>query len=406
MRAMIMSAAGLLVLLAFAGSASAQDVNHAIDFTKSCTSPTKIGDPYQCSYTVRNDIDAAQDALTVNGLRDVVHRAAGDLDSGNVFSTLQIDSCTTASGACTQSAATCTGGVGTGTRVDPWVGATSCTLPYGSQLNFHSFSHYTVQPADYGLASHLLKDDAFLTWHDLCNGPVANTNCVADPADAQAGSQTVVERLSSSTSTVIHDSDHQTVATANTGTVVHDFVTVTGQQGYPAATGDVLLEWFQNGDCTGTATTSSTGGPLDLSGRLDAIGFPVFLSSAGSWAFRATYLGDGTYAGSIGGCESLTVSGPTAAQVASSRATLLRQGALVRWRMGSEIGVLGYNVYRERRGARVRLNRASIAARGGVGGRSYSYLDRSAPRAHHGTRYWLQVVNLDGSRLWKAVRLR
>jgi len=67
--------------------------------------------------------------------------------------------------------------------------------------------------------------------------------------------------------------------------------------------------------------------------------------------------------------------------------------------------VLGYKVYRERRGARIRLHRAIIAARGSLAGGSYSYLDRSAPRPHRGLRYWLQLVHTDGSRTWKAVRV-
>jgi hypothetical protein len=95
----------------------------------------------------------------------------------------------------------------------------------------------------------------------------------------------------------------------------------------------------------------------------------------------------------------------TAVQVASLRATQRPAGVLIRWRMGSEAGVLGYNVYRERKGAKIRLTRASVPARGSVSGRSYSYLDRSAPRVRRGVRYWLQVVETDGSRVWKAVRV-
>jgi hypothetical protein len=95
----------------------------------------------------------------------------------------------------------------------------------------------------------------------------------------------------------------------------------------------------------------------------------------------------------------------TAVRVASLRASSRPAGVLIRWRMGSEAGVLGYNVYRERRSARIRLTKAIIAARGSVSGGSYSYLDRSAPRARRGLRYWLQVVGTDGSRVWKAVRV-
>lgn len=407
MRAIIISAALLFALVPLTALASALvEVPHTISFAKSCTSPTAIGDQYQCSYMVQNTTDEAQDTLTVTGIRDVVHASSGDQDSGNALSFLQIDNCTTDTGACTQSAASCTGAAlfGTGTRADPWVGATSCTLPFGSRLNFHSFSHYMVQPGDFALTGHLLKDDAYLTWHDLCNGPVVNTNCVANPVDAQAAAQTVVQLLASSTATQIHDVGHQVVTTVDFGMPVHDFVTVTGQPGHPIPSGNVNIDWFENGGCSGNPTTNSDSiGPLDGAGQLDADTF-AFLGAPGLYAFRAHYEGDATYAGSDGPCETLTVVEPTAVQVESLRATGRRDGVLVRWRMGSEVGVLGYNVYRERSGARVRLNRGRITAHGGVAGKSYSYLDRSAPRARDGVRYWLQVVNRDGSRIWKAVR--
>src|SRR5262245_49106386 len=64
------------------------DVQHGISFTKGCTSPTAIGAPYSCSFSVQNNVDEAQDTLTMNGLVDVVHSAGGDVNSGNVFSTV------------------------------------------------------------------------------------------------------------------------------------------------------------------------------------------------------------------------------------------------------------------------------------------------------------------------------
>jgi hypothetical protein len=753
MRATIVFAALVFALLVLPGSASALDVVHGIGFTKTCLSPTNIGAQYQCSYAVENNIDEAHDTLTVNGLVDVVHSAGGDESSGNVFSVVPIDNCTTASGACTQSSATCTGGglVGTGTRANPWIGATSCTLPFGSRLNFQSFSHYTVQPADYGLSGHTLTDTASLTWHDLCDDPAGtgNTNCVMSPPDASAEGSTTVQQLSSTTATEIHNAAHQVVTTVEVGTTVHDFVTVTGQPGSPFPSGNVTIEWFGNSTCTDPAAASTTVA-LAANGLVDATSFLQAPLTAGLFAFRATYLGDAMYAGSVGLCETLKVvdaniqlaplnarnrvgtnhaltchinvnagsggftsapagtvcigviqsgpgsfvgpnqcttvgttgscqltitssvtgtttvqatttlavggvalaratgdgrvgdsanaqkqwvtvnagitiapnatnevgqphtftvtvlvdtggglqpvgsglpcnvtltpanganpnpsgpfnlttnangqcsvtftsptagtvtgnasstvnalqvstdgnppdsgpavktfvdaniqlaplnatnlvntqhvlichvnvntgtggfanapagttctgsilSGPgsfvgsnqcapvgstgdcqltitsavtgtttvratttltvggvaltratgdahagdsadatktwvevTAVQIASLQASRRPAGVLVRWRMGSEVGVLGYNVYRERRGARIRLNRAVIAARGSLSSRSYSYLDRSAPRARRGLRYWLQVVGTDGSRVWKAVRV-
>src|SRR3954452_5029169 len=149
MKGTIVFGAVLLALLC-TGSASALDVVHDIGFTKTCASATDIGDPYSCSYVVQNNLDAAHDTLTVSGLVDVVHSAGGDTSSGNVFSVIAIDNCTTTSGACTQSTASCTALLGTGTRANPWTSVSSCTLPFGSTLNFHSFSHYTVTAADFG----------------------------------------------------------------------------------------------------------------------------------------------------------------------------------------------------------------------------------------------------------------
>jgi len=394
--------AALLFALLVPGAASALDVVHDIGFTKTCVSQTNIGDQYQCSYLVQNNLDEAQDTLTVNGLVDVVHSATGAVSSGNVFSSIKIDNCTTTSGSCTQSSATCTALFGTGTRASPWLNATSCTLPFGSQLNFQSFSHYTVQAADFTLSGHTLTDTAALTWHDLCDDPAGtgDTNCVANPPDVTAESSTTVQQLGSSTATQIHDSGHNVVTSAAAGDVVHDFVTVTGQSGSPIPTGNVTIEWFSNGGCTGAAATSTTVA-LDASGQVDATGLTITVSISG--AFRATYIGDAFYAGSTGACETLLV--PTAVQATSVGASSRPTGVLIRWRMASEVGVLGYKVYRERRGARIRLHRAIIAARGSLAGGSYSYLDRSAPRPHRGLRYWLQLVHTDGSRTWKAVRV-
>jgi len=186
---------------------------------------------------------------------------------------------------------------------------------------------------------------------------------------------------------------------------VHDFVTVTGQPGYQIPGGNVTVEWFLNRGCSGAPEASTTAGPLDGAGQLDVTGFSFTVNSPTLRSFRATYLGDATYSGSVGACESLSIGGATAVQVVSLKAIRRPAGVVVRWWMGSEVGVLGYSVYRERKGARIRLNRAIVPARSGVGGKSYSYLDRAAPRAH-GLRYWLQIVNADGSRLWKVARTR
>jgi hypothetical protein len=83
-------AAVAILAVTLIGSAGGQPiVNHGISFTKGCASPTQVGQPYSCTYTIRNTVDDAQDTLTINGLVDVVHSAGGNVNSGNVFSSLQ-----------------------------------------------------------------------------------------------------------------------------------------------------------------------------------------------------------------------------------------------------------------------------------------------------------------------------
>jgi hypothetical protein len=92
-----------------------------------------------------------------------------------------------------------------------------------------------------------------------------------------------------------------------------------------------------------------------------------------------------------------------AVTLSSFSARRLHKGVVVRWRTGSEVDSLGFNVYRQRGGHRVRLNRHVIPAlsltRGGVSGGSYSYRDRHPPK-HRALRYWLQEVAVDGTRTW------
>ncbi len=76
------------------------------------------------------------------------------------------------------------------------------------------------------------------------------------------------------------------------------------------------------------------------------------------------------------------------------------RGDLVQWRTAVEVNARGFNVYRERKGHRVRANRTLLPSRGSsTRGASYSFFDKAAPR-HGELRYWLQVVKLDGRRFW------
>jgi glucose/arabinose dehydrogenase len=85
---------------------------------------------------------------------------------------------------------------------------------------------------------------------------------------------------------------------------------------------------------------------------------------------------------------------PTAVLAHSFRAKRSSRGVVLTWRSEPNLQVLGFNLYRVDRGARVRLNRELIVAE--MRSR-YSYTDRRPARAG---RYLLQVVFANGTRTW------
>ncbi len=98
--------------------------------------------------------------------------------------------------------------------------------------------------------------------------------------------------------------------------------------------------------------------------------------------------------------------GPTAADVVSLDATgYPGRGVLVSWHTGFEVDNLGFHVYREQGGQRVRLTPSLVAGSAlfaGAGtpltaGRSYTWWD-SSPVA--GASYWLEEWELSGVRRW------
>src|SRR6476646_1725071 len=261
-----------VALLAFGvvGSQAALG-QHGIAFVKGCDSPTNIGDPYNCSYTILNIVDTVHDTLKVTGLSDQVHSAGGDVNSGNVLPALQL---------IFSGAVTCVGGSGAGTVGSPYVGATQCTLPFGSSISSNTHSFYTVQAADFGLPAHQLTDTATLNWFDTCDiGATPPSNCTTSAQTATAGSSSDINQLPSSTATDIHNAAHAVVTTVAVGTNVHDFVTVTGQPGSPNPTGNVTVDWFLNGTCDGSPAVNS--GPIALGpgGTVDATGFNFTVNS-------------------------------------------------------------------------------------------------------------------------------
>jgi subtilisin-like proprotein convertase family protein len=125
----------------------------------------------------------------------------------------------------------------------------------------------------------------------------------------------------------------------------------------------------------------------------------------GTWRLYVSDFSSGD-GGSIasGWTLDVTVAAPTAVHIVTFRARAINRGVELRWRTAAEAGLLGFNVYREAVGRRVRLNRSLIAAHGTGAGSSTSYrfIDRGAKR---GTlfRYRLEAVANDRSR--RAVAL-
>lgn len=89
----------------------------------------------------------------------------------------------------------------------------------------------------------------------------------------------------------------------------------------------------------------------------------------------------------------------TAATFRSLTATAAGRDVLVRWRTASEIDMLGFNAYGQVDSKRAKLNRRLIAAKSGSGA-SYSFRYRAPAGRKAPARYWIQVVNLDGSSAW------
>lgn len=95
---------------------------------------------------------------------------------------------------------------------------------------------------------------------------------------------------------------------------------------------------------------------------------------------------------------------PTAVRLSSFSAAARGRGVVVRWRTESEVGLVGFHVFRSRSGKLVRLTRMPLEAAGAAAGRSYVWRDRAGAA---GNRYRLQALSADGRRWFVgAVRAR
>ncbi len=97
-----------------------------------------------------------------------------------------------------------------------------------------------------------------------------------------------------------------------------------------------------------------------------------------------------------------TITFTTEVKLQSFSAIPTAGGVLITWRTGGEVRNLGFNVYRDQDGRRVRVNPSLIAgsslmmrrAESRHSGKSYAWFDRAAPA----NSYWLEDVDLNGTR--------
>ncbi len=123
---------------------------------------------------------------------------------------------------------------------------------------------------------------------------------VAGPAGATTGTD------SSAVTSAVYDAGTAGTWTGAevTGDAAFDTATVAGS-GTTAPTGTVTYQFFNGGNCAGTATSSQTVN-LKADGSVPA-STPTSPLGAGDYSYLAGYSGDDTYAASTGSCESFSV---------------------------------------------------------------------------------------------------
>src|SRR5215467_3563121 len=143
---------GLLLVFGIGGAAAATDFT--VQISKTCVSPTFIGDPYQCHGSLQNQ-NLSGNSLIIHALSDDV--LTSPVKSDNLFALGTPLVFEQHSGFAPVS---CTNGSGTGTVADPFIptATTTCTLPGdhgGTQqggkilVGDPNFSHYNVQAGDF-----------------------------------------------------------------------------------------------------------------------------------------------------------------------------------------------------------------------------------------------------------------
>jgi uncharacterized repeat protein (TIGR01451 family) len=226
LKAGLVAVAMVVGTIGFAGSAHAI-VQQGLGVSKGCNPTTTVGQPYTCAYAITNNssVNPSLNTLVVSNVTDKVFASSTQTDSALLSESSLVF---------TQGSPSCVGGSGSGTAGDPYIGATSCTLPVNSQITSEDFSHYQVQPGDYNLdpVNHELTDQVDAAWKSLCNA-TGTTGCSTTlVSHNQAIGATTVQQAVTSIVT--------SATGAQIGSSISDSATISGLA-FPTSGGSVVF---------------------------------------------------------------------------------------------------------------------------------------------------------------------
>jgi hypothetical protein len=267
-------------------------ITYGVSASKGCNSPTAVGQPDVCFYVFSNTGATSGDTVILTAANDVVRNDPSDLTDGgttyngthadNLLHALQLVFAAGPSGP-----PVCTGGAGAGTVASPYVGATSCTLPFGAAVASNPAGWYTVQAADANLPNHQLNDQVEFTWMDLCDVHADPGSC--NPLDsniAQAPSSTHILAVSALTTSAAPQG-------GTVGDMLTDVAHLTGVSN--DAGGTITFHLYKAVDNTkcppgpdevGSPVTKTVSGPGDYTSPA------IRSTSAIGYVWVATYSGD------------------------------------------------------------------------------------------------------------------